>query len=186
MASQSQTALLVLERPDASDRRLVAALDKTRSLLTSGEQIAHAAVQLRLHALFHRRLLLVATDRRVIVLRRRLFGGFDMQDIAWQDVREARAQEHVFPHWLGADLVITAHDGRSCSITGADACAARARRAFAQGQEQAWREKHRVRRMEELRAEAGGISCGCGPQRRAAGESRRSAREAARSARAAR
>ncbi|MET0385254.1 MAG: PH domain-containing protein [Polyangiales bacterium] len=153
---------LVRSSHAALDTRQHAALETTRSLLTSGERIEHAAFQLRLRALLHRRVLLIATDRRVLVLQRRLIGGFHMHDIQWQDVREARVREHVLPSLFGADLEIVAHDGRRCTLIGGESSTVRAAYAYAQGQEQAWREKHRVRKMEELRAEAGGVTVGNG------------------------
>jgi uncharacterized protein YoaH (UPF0181 family) len=142
------------------DVRQQAALEKLQSLLTAGETLQQVAFQLRIHALLHRRVMIVTTDRRVIVLRRRLFGGFEMQDFQWQDVQDARINERFLPDLLGADLEILAYDGRRCGISGAASTQLRAMYAYAQTQEQAWREKHRVRKMEELRAQAGGVTIG--------------------------
>jgi hypothetical protein len=81
-----------------------------------------------------------------------------MQDIQWQDVKDARVREWFFPALLGADLFVGAEDERQHSIVGADSASVRRIYSFAQHQEQAWREKNRIRKMEEMRAQAGGVT----------------------------
>lgn len=140
------------------DARQRSAREKMASLLTPGEREQDFAFQLRLHALTRRRRLVVVTDQRVIFLMRGLLGGFDMQDVQWQDVKDARIKEHFFPALFGADLFINTHDGRKLGIVGAESKQLRRIYAVAQQQEQAWREKNRIRKMEEMRAQAGGVT----------------------------
>ncbi len=138
--------------------RIARAIDKLRSVLTSGEVVQEGVFQLRLWALTHRRSLVATTDRRIIFFRRGLLGGFDMTDFQWQDVKSAHVKEHFFPAYIGADLIIVSADGRSVKMPGLDSNKARKLYAYAQSQEQAWREKNRIREIEELRAKSGGIT----------------------------
>ncbi len=138
--------------------RIARAIDKLRSVLTSGEVAQERVFQLRLWALTHRRSLVATTDRRIIFFRRGLLGGFNMTDFQWQDVKDARVKEHFFPAYLGADLAIVSTNGRKVKMSGLGSEKARRIYAFAQAQEQAWREKNRIREIEEMRAKAGGIT----------------------------
>ncbi len=138
--------------------RIAKAIGKLRSVLTSGEVVQEDVFQLRLWALTHRRALVATTDRRIIFFRRGLLGGFNMTDFQWQDVRNAHVKEHFFPAYFGADLIIVSTDGRRVKMQGLDSGKARKIYAYAQAQEQAWREKNRIREIEELRAKSGGIT----------------------------
>ena len=128
--------------------RVARAIEKLRSVLTSGEVVRESVFQLRLWALTHRRSLVATTDRRMIFFRRG----------QWQDVKNAHVKEHFFPACFGADLTIVSRDGRTVKMPGLDSVKARRIYAFAQAQEQAWREKNRIREIEELRAKSGGIT----------------------------
>src|SRR3989441_11998511 len=143
--------------------RLSAALASLRGLLVQGESLEAYAVQRRLFALGHRRLIVGATTGRLILLQRGLIGGFVPQDIRWQDQRDARLTVGVF----GADLLVSAVQGgdlavapqgtRLLAITGLRKSQAAAVYRICQAQDQAWREKRRVREIEELRARSGGV-----------------------------
>jgi len=61
-------------------------LEHLRSILIPNESLEAWAIQRRIFALTHRRLLLAATSGRLILLTRKLFGGFDVSDIRWQDL----------------------------------------------------------------------------------------------------
>ena len=56
------------------------------------------------------------------------------------------------------DLIIISTDGRKVKMPGLDSEKARKIYAYAQSEEQAWREKNRIRDIEELRAKSGGIT----------------------------
>ena len=146
--------------------RLRAALADLRGLLVQGESLEAYAVQRRLFALGRRRLIVGATTGRMILLQRGLIGGFVPQDIRWQDLKDARLTVGVF----GADLFLTAMRGgdlavadqgtRSLALIGLRKAQAAAVYRICQAQEQAWREKRRVREIEEIRAKSGGIAIG--------------------------
>jgi hypothetical protein len=139
-------------------------LEHLRSVLIPSETLEAWAIQRRIFALSHRRLLLAATSGRLILLARKLLGGFDVSTIRWQDLEEVTLRVGM----LGADLLVRAGratDFASQSSQGSQRVEfqglrkdqAQAVYRICQAQDQAWREKRRVRELEELRARAGGI-----------------------------
>src|SRR5580692_5269497 len=93
-------------------------LAQLRSVLIAGETLEAFAVQRRLFALTHRRLLIAATSGRLIVLRRKLLGGFDVTTIRWQDLEEVTLRVGM----LGADLALRA--GKATDLTSLGAAGA--------------------------------------------------------------
>src|SRR5690349_16108736 len=79
-----------------------AAAEHLRSVMISTETLEAWALQRRVFALSHRRVLVAATSGRLIAIRRRLIGGFDVEDIRWQDLEEVSLRVGIF----GADLVV--------------------------------------------------------------------------------
>ena len=144
-------------------------LEYLRSLLIPGETLEAWAIQHRLFALNHRRVLVGATSGRVIMLSRHLIGGFDVTDIRWQDLEEVTLRVGIFAADLtvragrAADLASQGASGsRQLAFVGLRKDQAQAVYRICQAQDQAWREKRRVRELEELRARAGGIQVGAG------------------------
>jgi hypothetical protein len=145
-----------------------AGLDKPladlRSVLIPGEAIEAWAVQRRLFALGHRRVLVAATSGRLILITRPLLGGFALVSVRWQDLEEVTLRVGVFAADLGVragkatDLASLAVEGaQRVELNGLRKGQAQAVYRICQGQDQAWREKRRVRELEELRARSGGI-----------------------------
>jgi len=139
-------------------------LAELRSVLIPGETLEAWAIQRRLFALSHRRLLIAATSGRLVVLVRRLLAGFDVSTIRWQDLEEVTLSVGV----IGADLALRAGKATDLASLGAQGSQrvefrglrkeqAQAVYRICQAQDQAWREKRRVRELEELRARSGGI-----------------------------
>jgi hypothetical protein len=151
--------------PDAAadDLGLRAALATLQSLLTSGETLEAWAAQRRWYALTHRRALIAATSGRFISLTRRIFGGYDSADIRWQDLKEARISAGIIAADLtliaqaSADLNIGAEVNRAWHFAGLHKDQAQAMYRICQQHDQVWREKRRVRELEELRAKSGGV-----------------------------
>ena len=147
----------------ARDGGLSAALATLQSLLTSGETLEAWAMQHRLFALTHRRVCLAATSGRFISLNRRLFGGYDSADIRWQDLKETRISAGIIAADLtliaqnSSDLNIGAEVNRVWSFQGLNKGQAQAMYRICQQHDQVWREKRRVRELEELRAKSGGV-----------------------------
>jgi len=134
-----------------------------RGLLTARETLEAWAVQQRLFALSHRRDCVAATSGRFISLNRRLLGGYESADIRWQDLRETRISAGI----LSADLTLVAQSSSDLNIgsevyrvwtfTGLRKDQAQAIYRICQQHDQVWREKRRIRELEELRARSGGV-----------------------------
>jgi hypothetical protein len=150
--------------PRTADPDVRAAAEHLRSVMIAAETLEAWALQRRIFALSHRRVLVAATSGRLIALRRRLIGGFDVDDIRWQDLEEVMLRVGI----LGADLIVRA--GRASDLASEGASGSRrleflglrkheaqAVYRICQAQDQAWREKRRIRELDELRARSGGI-----------------------------
>src|ERR1700723_2120527 len=146
----------------ADNLALSAALATLQGLLTSGETLEAWAAQRRLYALTHRRALIAATSGRFIWLKRRLIGGYDSADIRWQDLKETRISAGIIAADLtlvaqsSSDLNIGAEGNRIWTFEGLKKDQAQAMYRICQQHDQLWREKRRVRELEELRAKSGG------------------------------
>lgn len=146
------------------DNGLEKPLTDLRSVLIAGESIDAWAIQRRMFALAHRRVLVAATSGRLIIITRPLLGGFDLVTVRWQDLEEVTLRVGVFSADLGVragkatDLASLAVQGaQRVELKGLRKDQAQAVYRICQAQDQAWREKRRVRELEELRARSGGI-----------------------------
>ena len=79
-------------------------LGDLRSVLIAGETVEAWAIQRRVFAMTHRRVLVAATSGRLIVIARPLLGGFNLVSVRWQDLEEVTLRVGV----LGADIGIRA------------------------------------------------------------------------------
>jgi hypothetical protein len=139
-------------------------LTQLRGVLIAGETLEAWVIQRRVYALRHRRVLIGATSGRLIVLTRRLLGGFDVTSIRWQDLEEVTLRVGMIAGQLAVragkatDLAsLGAAGAQRVEFQGLRKQQAQAVYRICQGQDQAWREKRRVRELEELRARSGGI-----------------------------
>ena len=150
----------------ATDRGVYDSLESLRAMLIAGEEIEAMAVQRRVFALTHRRRAVAATSGRVIVVQRNLFGGYTPVDFRWQDLRESEVKVGAF----GATLVLSAYRSNDLAsnegpaghliVNGLRKKEAQEVYRVCQSRAQAWREKRRIRELEEMRARAGGIQVG--------------------------
>ena len=152
------------DTPGAGEPDIRAAADHLRSVMIPSETLEASAVQRRLFALTRRRVLVAATSGRLISISRGLIGGFDVKDIRWQDLEEVSLKVGIF----GADLTVRAgrasdlasegsSGSRLLTFPGLRKAEAQAVYRICQAQDQAWREKRRIRELDELRARSGGI-----------------------------
>ncbi|THD77525.1 MAG: SHOCT domain-containing protein [Phenylobacterium sp.] len=143
--------------------------DQLQTLLIDGERVRAWALQHRIYALVHRRHLAAATSGRFIFMTRPILGGYDPVTIRWQDLRDANLQVGMVTASLtlaySANLSDTAAgEGgeRVLRAPGLEIGPAQALYRECQAQEQSWREKRRVRSIEEMRAQAGGVQIATG------------------------
>ena len=155
--------------PDDSEPGLRKALAQLRSVLIPTETLEAWATQRRLFALVHRRMLIAATSGRLIWLVRRLVGGFDVVTLRWQDLSDvnlrvgALSAELLIRADQVTDMAIQAQQGaRVITLQGLRKDQAQAVYRICQTQDQAWREKRRIRELEELRARSGGVQVNSG------------------------
>jgi hypothetical protein len=150
----------------SEDSHLSKALDHLNSVLVKGETLEAWAIQRRLFALINRRILIAATSGRFIKIKRGILGGFEMTDFRWQDLYDAKIKVGIF----GADIFMKIYGSSDLAIS-KDAAPDLILMGFrkeqaeqvyrlAQAQDQSWREKRRIRELEELRAKSGGLTIG--------------------------
>jgi hypothetical protein len=150
----------------AEDSHLNKALDHLNSVLVTGETIEAWAIQRRLFALTGRRILIAATSGRFIKIKRGLLGGFDMTDFRWQDLGDAKIKVGIFGADIfmkvfgSADLALSKDSNQMLILPGFRKEQAEKIYRLAQAQDQSWREKRRIRELEEMRAKSGGVTIG--------------------------
>src|SRR5512133_18848 len=150
----------------SEDLRLNKALEHLNSVLVSGETLEAWAIQRRLFALTNRRILIAATSGRFIQIKRGLLGGYDMTDFRWQDLGDARIKVGIFGADIfmkiygSTDLAISKDSNQVLVLPGFRKDQAEKIYRLAQAQDQSWREKRRIRELEELRAKSGGVTIG--------------------------
>ena len=109
---------------------------------------------------------IAATSGRFISLTRRLLGGYESADIRWQDLKETRISAGILAADLtlvaqsSSDLNIGAEVNRVWTFAGLRKDQAQAIYRICQQHDQVWREKRRIRELEELRAKSGGVQIG--------------------------
>ncbi len=145
---------LGIERVDeGQNTKLLAQITKdVGTILTPNETIAYIAHQNRT-AFGQRRDAVVATNNRIILYRPHRFGRLEFHDFLWEDVQDATIAEGVW----SAQFTCVTTDDRTLRLGGLVKEQARALYVVCQQKEQEWRERRRVRQMEEERARAGGV-----------------------------
>lgn len=129
---------------------------KLQGALIKGETVVATGIQMRVHALFTRRELIAITSSRLIQIKRSILGGFNMKDYQWKDLKDVQLSENTIPGLAGSKLVFLTHTaGRPIVIDGVPSAVATEIYSFAQGKEQEWEEKNRIRDLEDRRAASG-------------------------------
>lgn len=157
---------MTTDNDSTEDSNLGKALEHLNSVLVKGETLEAWAIQRRLFALSNRRILIAATSGRFIKIKRGILGGFEMTDFRWQDLGDARIKVGIFGADIfmttfgTADLAISKESSRVLIFNGFRKEQAEHIYRLAQAQDQSWREKRRIRELEELRAKSGGLTIG--------------------------
>jgi hypothetical protein len=127
-------------------------------VLTPNEEIYYIALQ-NATALSLKKDAVVATNNRLIIWRPSVLGRVGFDDLAWQDVANVRIDQGM----LSTQLTVEGVDGRTASLANLEKEQAKRLYGVCQQLEQEWREKRRIREMDEARARAGGIQIGSLP-----------------------
>lgn len=150
----------------SEDQNVIKAYEHLKSVLVVGETIDAWAVQRRLFAITNRRILIAATTGRFIVIKRGLIGGFDMTEFRWQDVGDIQLKIGIFgadialKKFATTDLSMNKYSAQYLQYTGLRKDETQNIYRLAQAHDQTWREKRRIRELEELRAKSGGLNIG--------------------------
>ena len=121
-------------------------------VLTANEEILYIAMQNE-SALSIAKDCVVATTNRVILYRPDVLGRVTFDNFLWQDVLNAHIQQGM----LSSEFQVETVDGRRNVLGNLDREQAKRLYGVCQQMEQEWREKRRVREMEEERARSGGM-----------------------------
>ena len=122
-------------------------------ILTPHEEILYIALQNNT-ALSIAKDSVVATNNRIICYKPSILGRVAFEDFLWQDVKDAKITQG----FLATDFSVETVRGQRAELTSLDKDQAKRLYAICQQMEQEWREKRRVREMEEARAKAGGVN----------------------------
>ena len=144
---------LGIERIDESQNLgvLRGIAEDVSSVLTENESILYIAYQ-AWTALGQRPDAVAATNNRVIIFQRHRFRGFDFHDFLWEDVANVKINQNT----LSSSLQCTLTNEETFQTSNLVKDQARTLYTICQQKEQEWRERRRVRKMEEERARAGG------------------------------
>jgi hypothetical protein len=126
-------------------------------ILTPTEEILYIATQ-NATALSIRKDSVVVTTNRIIGFSPGVLGRVSFNDFQWQDVLDVSMKQGM----LSTEIVISTAAGQH-EVGAIDKEQAKRLYGIAQQLEQEWREKRRVRGMEEARAKAGGVYMGALP-----------------------
>ena len=137
---------------EGQDKEALANIAKeVAAILTSDEEILYIALQGR--GAVGKKDAVVATTNRVIAYRPGMFGSIKMKDFQWVDVKDISMSQG----FMGGELTITPVVGTLEKVAMLDNDQTKRLYGIAQQQEQDWREKRRVKQMEEDRARSGGF-----------------------------
>jgi hypothetical protein len=141
--------------PDQDAAALERVAHEVGGILTANEEILYIALQNKT-ALSLSKDCAAATSNRLIVYRPQIFGRVQFDDFLWEDIADVRLAEGMLASTVTIDV---GEDGDDVAVRigNLDKSQARALYAICQQKEQEWREKRRVRQMEEDRARAGGV-----------------------------
>jgi hypothetical protein len=141
--------------PDQQDAAIQSVAAEVARIMTSHEEIVYIARQ-NLMALSTSPDSVVATTNRVIFYRPSILGQASFQDFLWQDVERVE----VIQGMLSSRFLVETVEGEQIELGELDKEQAKRLYGYCQQMEQEWREKRRIREIEEARARSGGIVIG--------------------------
>ena len=139
------------KRTKSEGDRVSVIREDVKSLLTANERVERIAHQ-NSTVIVQRRDAVVCTNNRLIIYRAGWLGKLTFEDFLWQDVLDAHLKEGSF----SSTFIVNTKAGQR-SLTNVSKIQARRLYTLCQQREQEWRERRRLRRIEEDRAKAGGV-----------------------------
>lgn len=150
-----ETPSIAQTDPEQSSAALKQVADDVATILTPNEQILYVALQ-NMTAMSIKKDSAVATTNRLLFYRPSVFGGRNFSDFLWEDVRNVKLKDGM----LSSEIHVEMMDGSTEMLGGLDKSQVRRFYAVAQQKEQEWREKRRIRDLEDARAKSGGVHFG--------------------------
>lgn len=144
--------------PEQEGPALQAVARDVMKVLTPTEEILYIALQ-GATAMTLKKDAVVITSNRIVLYSPGMLGRMNMLDFQWQDVSDVSMKQGM----LSSEFSVETTTGRTERLGKIDKEQAKRAYGLAQQLEQEWREKRRVRTMEEDRAKAGGVYLSGGP-----------------------
>ncbi len=132
-------------------RALRVIVNEVQTILTQNENVLYIACQ-GISVASQRKDAVVATNNRLILYYRHWFGRASFDDYLWEDIQDV----DIFEGVLSSTVTCTLVNGNIHSIGNLRKRQTRTLYSISQQKEQEWRERRRVRDIEEERARAGG------------------------------
>jgi hypothetical protein len=144
--------------PQQDNLAIQAIASEVAAILTPNEEIICVALQ-NATAVTVKKDAVVVTSNRVILYKPGLLGRISFVDFQWRDVVSVKMNQGM----LSTEITVQNTSGESQRVGNLDKEQAKRLYGIAQQYEQEWREKRRVREMEEARAKSGGVFLGSMP-----------------------
>jgi len=126
--------------------------EKFSGILTTDEEVLYIAVQKKPVVNVSPDSVLL-TNRRMVICRPKLLGGFEFEDYLWRDIGDVHLKEGL----IGATLTIMTVAGKQLVIDYLPKAQARRAYSISQEMEEKVLEERRRRDLEDKRAAAGGV-----------------------------
>lgn len=140
--------------PGQDNEALQKVAHEVAKILTANEEILYIALQ-NMTAMTIKKDAVVVTSNRIIGFNPGVLGRVSFHDYQWRDVLDVSMKQGM----LSTEIMVETSGGRQV-VGSIDKEQAKRLYGIAQQLEQEWREKRRVREMEEARARAGGVYMG--------------------------
>lgn len=137
--------------PSQQDEAVKKVAQNVGEILTRDEQVLYVCMQ-NFNAGPMKKSI-VATTRRLIYFEPQIFGRFNFRDYPWQDILDAQLNQGM----ISSEMTVRLMGGQAETLGNLDKDQARRMYSICQQQEDEWRERRRVRQLEEDRARSGGV-----------------------------
>jgi hypothetical protein len=128
------------------------------AILTPNEEIIYVALQ-NPTAMTLKKDAVVVTSNRIILYKPGVLGRISFVDFQWRDVVSVKMNQGM----LSTEITVENTSGQAQRVGNLEKEQAKRLYGIAQQFEQEWRERRRVRDMEEMRAKSGGVFLGSMP-----------------------
>jgi len=144
--------------PQQESATLQKIASEVTAILTPNEEIIYLALQ-NPTAMTIKKDAVVVTSNRIILYKPGVLGRISFVDFQWRDVVSVKMNQGM----LSTEITVENTSGQAQRVGNLEKEQAKRLYGIAQQFEQEWRERRRVREMEEARARSGGVFLGSMP-----------------------